>query len=122
MENYVSFNTQKRNRAKNKFGKNFSKLINNGFFVKTLEDIRCRLKIEFVKYCENDKAIKQQSSLTFNVFHKSYTIYSSYTFKQIKVVMDKPIKVGFAIFKLSKLHVYETYNDNIQPFFGRKRF
>ena len=33
----------------------------------------------------------------FNVIHKSYTNYSSYTFKQNEVVMDKPIYVGFAI-------------------------
>ena len=34
--------------------------------------------------------------------------------------MDKAINVGFSILKLSKLHMYETYYDILQPYFGRK--
>ena len=34
--------------------------------------------------------------------------------------MYKPIYLGFAILELSKLHMYETYYDNLQPYFGQK--
>ena len=34
--------------------------------------------------------------------------------------MDKAIYVGFAILELSKLHMYETYYDKLQPFFGQE--
>ena len=34
--------------------------------------------------------------------------------------MDKAIYVGFAILELSKLHMYETYYDTIQPYFGQE--
>ena len=34
--------------------------------------------------------------------------------------MDKAIYVGFAKLKLSKLHMYETYYDTLQPYFGQK--
>ena len=34
--------------------------------------------------------------------------------------MDKAIYVGFAILELSKLHMYETYYDTLQPYFGRE--
>ena len=34
--------------------------------------------------------------------------------------MDKAIYVGFAILELSKLHMYETYYDIFQPFFGQE--
>ena len=34
--------------------------------------------------------------------------------------MDKPIYLGFAVLELSKLHMYETYYDNLQPYFGEK--
>ena len=34
--------------------------------------------------------------------------------------MDKPIYLGFAVLELSKLHMYETYYDKLQPFFGMK--
>ena len=33
--------------------------------------------------------------------------------------MDKAIYVGFAILQLSKLHMYETYYDTLQPYFGQ---
>ena len=54
------------------------------------------------------------------IFKKSYTNYSSYTFKQSEVVMDKPTYVGFAVLELSKLHVYETFYDKLQPYFGQE--
>ena len=34
--------------------------------------------------------------------------------------MDKPIYLGFAILELSKLHMYETYYDTLQPYFGQE--
>ena len=34
--------------------------------------------------------------------------------------MDKAIDVGFGILELSKLHMYESYYDNSQPFFGQE--
>ena len=109
LEKYISFNTKKRNMAKSEFEKDIYKLINNGAFGKFLENGRNQIIIEF---------IKQQSKLTFNGIHKSYTNYSSYTFKQNEVTMDKPIYVGFAILELSKLHMYETYYDTLQLYFG----
>ena len=35
--------------------------------------------------------------------------------------MDKPLYVGFTILDLSKLHMYETYYDTLQPFFGQEK-
>ena len=34
--------------------------------------------------------------------------------------MDKAIYVGFAILELSKLHMYETYYDTLQPYSGQE--
>ena len=34
--------------------------------------------------------------------------------------MDKAIYVGFAILELSKLHMYETYYDILQPYFRQE--
>ena len=49
MEKYTSFNTQKRNRAKNDFEKDFFKLLNNAAFGKILENVRNRLGLELIK-------------------------------------------------------------------------
>ena len=34
--------------------------------------------------------------------------------------MDKALHVGFAILELSKLQLYETYYDKLQPNFGQE--
>ena len=34
--------------------------------------------------------------------------------------MDKPIYLGFAVLDLSKLLMYETYYDKLQPYFGQE--
>ena len=34
--------------------------------------------------------------------------------------MDKPVYLGFAVLELSKLHMYETYYDKLQPYFGQE--
>ena len=120
LESYIRFNTQKRNKAKNHFKKDFFKLLVNAVFGKFLENNRNRLELELIKKDDIKKIIKRQSKLTFNGIQKSYANYDSYTFKQNQVVMDKAIYVGFAILELSKLHMYETYYDTLQPYFGQE--
>ena len=59
MEKYINFNTQKRNKAKNDFEKDFYKLFNNAFHGKTMLKARNRIKVEFIKKKDTDKIIKQ---------------------------------------------------------------
>ena len=120
LESYNSFNTQKRNKAKNDFEKDFFKLLVNAAFGKFLEIVRNRLELEIIKKDNIKKIITRQSKLTFNGIQKSYENDYSYTFKKNEVVMDKAIYVGFAILELSKLHKYETYYDTQQPYFGQE--
>ena len=120
LEKFISFNTQKRNRAKYDFEKDFFKFLVNAAFGKSLEDVRNRLRLELIKKDDIKNNIKRQSKLTFNSIHKSYENYDSYTFKENQVVMDKAIYVGFSILELSKLHMYETYYDTLQPYFGQE--
>ena len=67
---YVRFNTQKRNKARNDFEKDFYKLPNNDFYGKTMKNFRNGIKVEFIKKDKSDKIIKQQSKSTFNGIHK----------------------------------------------------
>ena len=115
LENYINLNTRKRNRAANDFEKDFYDLLNNAFYGKTMESVRNRLKIKFVKKHEFRKIIKQQSKLTSNGIHKSYENCDSYTFKQNEVLMDKQIHLGFSVLELSELLMYEIYYDKLQP-------
>ena len=58
--------------------------------------------------------------MIFNGIHKSYDNCDSYTFKQNEVMMDKAIYLGFSVLELSKLLMYETYYDKLQPYFGQE--
>ena len=118
-KNFCSI-TQKPNRAKNDFEKDFFKPLVKAAFGKFLEIIRNRSEIEIIKKHDCKKVFIQQSKLTFKGVHKSYENCDSYTFKQNQVVMDKAIFVGFAILELSTLNMYETYYDILQPNFGQE--
>ena len=85
-----------------------------------MENVRNRFKIKFIKKDDHREIIKQQSKLTFNGIHKAYENCDSYTFKQNEVLMDKLIYLGFTVLELSKLHMYETYYDKLQSYFGHE--
>ena len=59
LEKYINFNTQKRNKAKNDFEKDFYKLLNNALYGKTMENVRNSLGLKFFKKVEYKKIIKK---------------------------------------------------------------
>ena len=120
LEKYIDFNTQKGNQAVNDFEKDFFKLLKNAFYGKTMENVRNRCKIEIIKRDKYDKILKQQRKLAFNGICKSFDNCDSYLIKEHEILMDKPIYLGFAILELSKLHLYDTYYDKLQPYFGQE--
>ena len=69
LEKYISFLTQKRNKAENDFEKDFYKILNNAFYGKTIENVRNRLRLKFLKKDAYRDIIKHQSKLTFNGIH-----------------------------------------------------
>ena len=66
LEKYLNYNFQKRNQAVNDFKKDFYKLLNNAFYGKTMENVRNRLIIKFVKKDEYKELIKQQSNIQWH--------------------------------------------------------
>ena len=67
------------------------------------------------------KFLNQQRKSTFNGIHKSFNNCASYLINEHEILMEKPIYLRFAILELSKLHMYETYYDTLQPYFGQEK-
>ena len=63
--------------------------VDNSFYGKTMENVRNRVKIDFIKMDDFIKIFKQQSKLTFNCIHKSYSKDDRYIFKQKEFLTDK---------------------------------
>ena len=76
------------------------------------------MRLKFNEKADAKNITKQQSKLTFTGIHKSYENCGSYTLKQNEVSVDKLIYLGFTVLEISKLHLYETYYDTLQPYLG----
>ena len=87
LEKYISFNTQKRNKAKNELEKDFYKLLSNAFYGKTMENVRNRIKVDFIRKDDTNEIIKQQSKLTFNGIH--HTPIQTRILKELNELKDK---------------------------------
>ena len=55
LEKYICFITQERNKSENEFEKDFYKLLNNAFYGKSLENVRNRIKVEFIRKDDTHK-------------------------------------------------------------------
>ena len=72
LEKYINFNTQKRSQAVNDFEKGFYKLLSNAFYGKTIENVRSRLKIEFIK--KDDYKKNNKTTIYVNIQWSSYIV------------------------------------------------
>ena len=111
-------NTKLRTKANNTFEKEFSKLMNNSVFGKTMENIRNRVNINLVN--DREKAKK----LTANPNFKHLNIFSeeliAVYMKRTKLKFDKPVYLGMCILDLSKTIMYEFHYNYIKKKYGDK--
>ena len=112
LKEYIDFNTEKRKEAKNSFEKDLFKLMNNGVFRKTMENIRKRCNV----YLETDPdhSLRQTAKPTYvssKIFHENLVPVNM---KLERLKLDKPSYVGMCILDLSKVKMYHFHYNYIK--------
>ena len=100
------------------FEKNFSKLMNNSVFGKTMENVRNHRDIKLVT---SDKRRKRLVSEPNYHSHKKFSDHlMAIEMKKRRVKMTKPLYLGMSILGISKILMYKFWHDYISPKYGDK--
>ena len=118
LEKYIALNTDLRTVAKNEFEKDFSKLMNNSAFGKTMENIRNRVDIKLVN--NKKQAEKLSAKPNFNHCNIFSEDLAAIHMKKTKLVFNKPVYLGMCILDLSKTLMYDFHYNYIKQKYGDK--
>jgi hypothetical protein len=111
---YISYNSSKRQVARNAFEKDFYKLKNNALYGKTVENVRRRMNFRICNSAEKQLNLASNPSyLSTIIFNESLT--GVRLAKEI-AVLDKPVFIGQAVLDLAKLEMYELYYDKLRQY------
>ena len=106
-------NTELRKIARNDFGKDLFKLMNNLVFGKTMENIRKHRDIKLVTTDKKRSKLASEPNYdTINLISEDLSIIEM---KITKVKMNKPIYLGLSILGISKILMYEFWYDYMKP-------
>ncbi|XP_047039598.1 uncharacterized protein LOC124644335 isoform X1 [Helicoverpa zea] len=128
LKQYIDLNTQLRQKAESTFEQDFFKLLNNSIFGKTLENNEQRIDVKLVnKWCDSNNKTKKTTcaeKLIASPYFHSASVFSdnlvAIQMKPSRVILNKPIYIGFAVLELSKSHMYDFHYSTIKPFYGNR--
>jgi hypothetical protein len=128
LKGYIDLNTELRKNANTPFQQDLFKLMNNSVFGKTLENSERRVDVQLVNqwYDESNRTKKFTSASTLIArpnFHSATVLTDNLVAVQMKperVILDKPIYIGFAVLELSKSHMYQFHYSVIKPHYGER--
>ena len=106
-------NTELRKQAKNDFGKDFYKLMNNAVFGKTMENVRKHRDIKLVTTDKRRNQLVSESNYYTTKWFSEKLL--AIEMKKTKVKMNKPIYLGLSILEISKTLMYEICYDYMKP-------
>ncbi|XP_068757536.1 uncharacterized protein [Montipora capricornis] len=118
LKQYIDFNTEKRNNAKNDIEKDFLKLMNNRLFGKTMENIRKRVDVRLVT--DENKLSKMAAKPTYvssKIFNEN--LVAVHKIKET-LTLNRPAYVGMCILDLSKTLMYDFHYNYIKQKYDSK--
>jgi hypothetical protein len=128
MQPFIDFNTEKRKGAQNAFEKDLYKLKPNATFGKTSENKRkhSEMKLLSAPYGYNIDQVQQRfTKLRASPFFDKSKIITqnlvAVSMHKEKILLDKPMQIGFAILELSKLLMFKHYYEVMMPRYGPEK-
>ena len=118
LKKYINFNISERKIDVNSFEKDFTKLINNSVFGKTMKKLRKRISVKLINNSKDYvRCVSKPNFISQKIFSKNFV-----AIHQVKPVLtlNKPIYVGFSILDLSKLLMYKFHYEYIKNKFDAK--
>ena len=116
LKSYIAFNTEKGKHTANDFEKRLFNLINNFLIDKTMGNLSKRVNVKVVK--NYLKLTNLTASPSFDSFRIYFKDLAALNMKKTKLYLNRPIYVGFAIFYLSKVFMYQIYYDCMKRTLG----
>jgi hypothetical protein len=118
MKKYVELCSYNRKHAKTEFERSIWKVYVNANYGKSLETVRNRLNLTLI-VCPNklDKILAHPTVTGWRVFSENVVALVR---KKPRVVLDKPIFMGFSILDLAKEHMYAFHYDYVKRKYGDK--
>ena len=108
IKSYIDFNTAKRRAAKSSFLQFHYKNLNNMLFGKTTESLRKRINLELVTNpTRAKKLIAKPTTLHWDIISE-------------KIIVSRPIYLGFCILELSKITMYKLHYEEIMGKYGSR--
>lgn len=122
LQKYIDLNTRLRQNANTTFEKDFFKLLNNAVFGKTIENKRKQVNVQLItkwkdlnnktnKYIGAEKILLKPNVNSISIFSENLIAVH---LNPEKIVLDRPIYIGFTVLELAKQHLYRFHYDFIK--------
>ena len=111
-------NTDPTKKAKNEFEKDFSKLMTNAVFGKTMKNVRKHRDIKVVTTERRRKYLVSELNYHTTRFSVKYLLVIE--MKKTEILMNRPVCLVLSILELSKILMYEFRYDYVKLKYGEK--
>ncbi len=113
LKKWIDFCTAERQNAQSEFDSDLAKLQINATFGKTMEQVRNRVNIRLIADPNKlRKAVSKPSYRQAQIINSDLVMVRA---AAQKILLNKPIAVGFCILELSKVTMYKFYYDYMKP-------
>ena len=118
LQPWIAHCTRRRQAARTEFESDLAKLQANATFGKTMEQVRNRVNIRLIADPKKlAKAVSRPAFKQAEIINEDLTMVRG---ARGRVILEKPISVGFAILELSKLVMYRFYYEHLKPTYQDK--